>query len=51
MAIGPVLALDDAVGLKMRALHDRAAQRDFIDVHAVPRPAADKPTSTWNALP
>ena len=29
-----MLALDDAVGLKMRALHDRAAHRDFIDVHA-----------------
>jgi hypothetical protein len=34
LEIGPVLALDDAVGLKMRALHDRAAHRDFIDVHA-----------------
>jgi predicted nucleotidyltransferase component of viral defense system len=34
LEIGPVLALDDAVGLKMRALHDRAAHRDFIDVRA-----------------
>jgi hypothetical protein len=34
LEIGPVLTLDDAVGLKMRALHDRAAHRDFIDVHA-----------------
>jgi hypothetical protein len=34
LEIGPVLGLDDAVGLKMRALHDRAAHRDFIDVHA-----------------
>lgn len=33
MEIGPVLTLDDTVGLKMRALHDRAAHRDFIDVH------------------
>jgi hypothetical protein len=32
--VGPVLAFDDAVGLKMRALHERAAHRDFIDVHA-----------------
>jgi hypothetical protein len=34
LSIGPVVALDDAVGLKMRALHDRAAHRDYIDVHA-----------------
>ena len=34
LEIGPVLTLDDAVGLKMRALHDRAAHRDFIDVYA-----------------
>jgi hypothetical protein len=32
--IGPVLHLDDAVGLKVRALYDRALHRDFIDVHA-----------------
>jgi hypothetical protein len=25
MEIGPVLAFDDAVGLKVRALHERAA--------------------------
>lgn len=34
MALGPVLALEDAVGLKVRALHDRAAHRDFIDLQA-----------------
>lgn len=34
LEIGPVLTLDDAIGLKVRALHDRAAHRDFIDVHA-----------------
>jgi hypothetical protein len=34
LEIGPVLTLDDTVGLKMRALHDRAAHRDFIDVYA-----------------
>ena len=34
LSIGPVLALDDAVGLKMRALHERAAHRDYIDIHA-----------------
>ncbi|WP_091338696.1 hypothetical protein [Micromonospora rhizosphaerae] len=34
MSIGPVLAFEDAVGLKVRALHDRAAHRDFIDIHA-----------------
>jgi hypothetical protein len=34
LSIGPVRALDDAVGLKMRALHERAAHRDFIDIHA-----------------
>ena len=26
--------LDDAVGMKVAALHDRATHRDFIDVHA-----------------
>jgi hypothetical protein len=34
LTVGPVLAFDDAVGLKVRALHDRSAHRDFIDVHA-----------------
>lgn len=34
MALGPVLAFEDAVGLKVRALHDRAAHRDYIDVLA-----------------
>lgn len=34
LQIGPVLAFEDAVGLKMRALHERAAHRDFIDVRA-----------------
>lgn len=34
LSIGPVLAFEDAVGLKMRALHDRAAHRDFIDIRA-----------------
>ncbi|SCG50497.1 nucleotidyl transferase AbiEii/AbiGii toxin family protein [Micromonospora humi] len=32
--VGPVLALQDAVGLKVRAPHDRAAHRDYIDVQA-----------------
>jgi hypothetical protein len=31
----PVVGLDDAVGLKVRALHDRGLPRDFIDVAAV----------------
>ncbi|WP_422734284.1 nucleotidyl transferase AbiEii/AbiGii toxin family protein [Micromonospora sp. WMMD558] len=34
LAIGPVVAFEDAVGLKMRALHDRAAHRDYIDIRA-----------------
>lgn len=34
MSIGPVLSFQDAVGLKMRALHDRAAHRDFLDIRA-----------------
>jgi hypothetical protein len=34
LSVGPVLAFDDAVGLKVRALHERAAHRDFIDIHA-----------------
>ncbi|MER7467057.1 nucleotidyl transferase AbiEii/AbiGii toxin family protein [Streptomyces sp. NPDC097981] len=31
---GPVLALDDVIGTKVRALADRGAPRDLIDVHA-----------------
>ncbi|PZG23260.1 hypothetical protein C1I95_03635 [Micromonospora craterilacus] len=34
LSIGPVLALEDAVGLKVRALHERAAHRDYIDICA-----------------
>lgn len=34
LRVGPVLAFDDAVGLKVRALHERAVHRDYIDVHA-----------------
>ncbi len=33
MRIGPVLALRDAVALKMGALHDRVMPRDLIDVY------------------
>jgi len=32
---GPVLALDDVIGTKVRALADRGAVRDLIDVHAI----------------
>jgi hypothetical protein len=32
--LGPVLAFDDVVGTKVRALADRGAVRDLIDVHA-----------------
>ncbi|MEU1628286.1 nucleotidyl transferase AbiEii/AbiGii toxin family protein [Streptomyces sp. NPDC020096] len=39
---GPVLALDDVIGTKVRALADRGAVRDLIDVHA----AADHHTTT-----
>ncbi|WP_406841829.1 nucleotidyl transferase AbiEii/AbiGii toxin family protein (plasmid) [Streptomyces sp. AHU1] len=40
---GPVLALDDVIGTKVRALADRGAVRDLIDVHAASqhRTAAD----------
>jgi hypothetical protein len=34
LSVGSVLAFDDAVGLKMRALHERAAHRDFVDIQA-----------------
>ncbi|MEU8773514.1 nucleotidyl transferase AbiEii/AbiGii toxin family protein [Streptomyces sp. NPDC048606] len=34
---GPVLALDDVIGTKVRALADRGAPRDLIDVHAAHR--------------
>lgn len=32
--IGPVLALEDLIGTKVRALADRGLPRDFIDIHA-----------------
>ncbi|ELS54808.1 nucleotidyl transferase AbiEii/AbiGii toxin family protein [Streptomyces viridochromogenes] len=32
--LGPALALDDLIGTKVRALADRGAARDLIDVHA-----------------
>jgi hypothetical protein len=44
--LGPVRTLDDAVGLKVRPLADRALHRDFIDVHA----AAVKAGYTWPDL-
>ncbi|MFF3159883.1 nucleotidyl transferase AbiEii/AbiGii toxin family protein [Streptomyces sp. NPDC057910] len=34
---GPVLSLDDVIGTKVRALADRSAVRDLIDVHAASR--------------
>ncbi|MEU3522205.1 nucleotidyl transferase AbiEii/AbiGii toxin family protein [Streptomyces sp. NPDC006654] len=34
---GPVLGLDDVIGTKVRALADRAAPRDFVDVRAAAR--------------
>ncbi|MFF2852091.1 nucleotidyl transferase AbiEii/AbiGii toxin family protein [Streptomyces sp. NPDC058001] len=34
---GPVLSLDDVIGTKVRALADRGAVRDLIDVHAATR--------------
>jgi predicted nucleotidyltransferase component of viral defense system len=33
MELGPVIALADAVALKMGALHDRALPRDVLDAH------------------
>ncbi|MBG0818565.1 nucleotidyl transferase AbiEii/AbiGii toxin family protein [Planomonospora sp. ID82291] len=33
MSFGPVLSLEDAVALKVGALHDRGLPRDVIDVH------------------
>ncbi|GIH70621.1 nucleotidyl transferase AbiEii/AbiGii toxin family protein [Sphaerimonospora thailandensis] len=34
MSFGPVLSMEDAVALKVGALHDRGLPRDLIDVHA-----------------
>jgi hypothetical protein len=40
---GPVLALDDVIGTKVRALANRGYPRDLIDVHAAAsiRPLAE----------
>lgn len=35
LAVGPVLALDDAAGSKMATLYSRGFARDYIDVHAL----------------
>lgn len=37
LAVGPVLALPDAVGSKLGALYSRAETRDFLDVDAIRR--------------
>jgi hypothetical protein len=34
---GPVLALDDVIGTKVRALADRGYPRDLVDIHAAAR--------------
>lgn len=34
---GPVLALDDVIGTKVRALADRGYARDLVDIHAASR--------------
>jgi hypothetical protein len=34
---GPVLALDDVIGTKVRALADRGYPRDLVDIHAASR--------------
>jgi predicted nucleotidyltransferase component of viral defense system len=34
LSVGPVVGFEDAVGLKVRALHNRSLHRDFIDVRA-----------------
>jgi hypothetical protein len=41
---GPTLSRDDAVGLKVRALHDRGFPRDVIDVFSArPPPVLSRP--------
>ena len=42
------VSLEDTVGLKARAWHDRFAIRDIIDLHAVPGPS---PMPIWRTLP
>jgi hypothetical protein len=42
MEFGPVIALADAVALKMGALHDRALPRDVLDTHGA--------SSMWSLL-
>lgn len=34
---GPVLAFDDVIGTKVRALADRGYARDLVDIHAASR--------------
>ncbi|WP_307814973.1 nucleotidyl transferase AbiEii/AbiGii toxin family protein [Streptomyces clavuligerus] len=44
---GPVLALDDVIGTTVRALADRGAVRDLIDVHAAMRHRSTADLGTW----
>ncbi len=44
---GPVLAFDSVIGTKVRALADRGAVRDLIDVHAAPATAAPPNSNVW----
>jgi Nucleotidyl transferase AbiEii toxin, Type IV TA system len=42
---GPVLALDDVIGTKVRALADRGYPRDLVDIHAASRIRSQ---GSWN---
>lgn len=51
MSFGPVLSLEDAVALKVGALHDRGLPRDLIDVHAATEYFSDAELTTMARRP
>jgi hypothetical protein len=48
--LGPVIDLSDAAAFKARALNDRRAARDYLDIHALLTQAAWTPTRLFTAL-
>jgi predicted nucleotidyltransferase component of viral defense system len=48
--LGPVIDLPDAAASKARALNDRRAARDYLDIHALLHQAGWTPTRLFTAL-
>lgn len=49
-ALGPVIALPDAAASKARALNDRRAARDYLDIHVLLTRGPWTPATLFHAL-